>query len=133
DAASKGRLSALLKHGDLDKTPGSTLLLYDLPGTAAQRVLVVSLGPRESFGDKAFREALGGVAKYINRSKAAAAAVAIVDVDADVGVAERPPASRIQEASRALVDGLYRFDAPTADDPPDAKRRERHFLLVTAA
>lgn len=33
DAASKGRLAALVKQGDLKSKPGSSLMLYDLPGT----------------------------------------------------------------------------------------------------
>ena len=58
DAASKGRLSAVLKRGDLDEKAGSSLLLHDLPGVEADRVLVVNLGKRTEFGDKAFRDAV---------------------------------------------------------------------------
>src|SRR5690554_1354963 len=56
DAASRGRLCALVRRGDLDEKAGSSLVLYDLPGVAATRVLLVSLGGREGFGDKAFFE-----------------------------------------------------------------------------
>ena len=35
DEASKGKLSAVIKRGDLDAKAGSALLLHDLPGIAA--------------------------------------------------------------------------------------------------
>jgi leucyl aminopeptidase len=44
DEASKGKLSAVIKRGDLDEKAGASLLLYDLPGVEAERVLLVSLG-----------------------------------------------------------------------------------------
>ena len=59
DDATQGRLSSLLERGDLEDKAGSTLLFHELPGTHAERVLVVSLGKEDEFGDKAFRDALG--------------------------------------------------------------------------
>ena len=58
DRASRGRLSAILKRGDLPGRLGSTLLLHEVPGTAAQRVLLVGLGKAEEFGAKNYREAV---------------------------------------------------------------------------
>jgi len=129
DTASKGRLSALLKRGDLETKAGSTLLLYDLPGTAAQRVLVVSLGPRDKFGDKAFRDALAGAARAIGRSKASAAAVTL----AGFGTGDASTARHVRETSRALANGFYRFNAPKAPSELDSARRERDIMLVAAA
>src|SRR5262245_46597050 len=40
DTRSKGRLSAAIKAGDLERPAGSTLLLHDVPGVAAKRVLL---------------------------------------------------------------------------------------------
>src|SRR5262245_18221401 len=60
DKAGKGKLSALLQRGDLGVRAGASLLLHDAPGTAADRLLLVSLGPRESFSERAFRSAIEG-------------------------------------------------------------------------
>src|SRR5215475_9035398 len=65
DEASKGRLSAVVKRGDFDARAGASLLFHDLPGTAADRVLLVSLGKRDELGDKAFRDAIGGAARSL--------------------------------------------------------------------
>jgi len=52
DRASQGYLSRILKHGDLEGRLGSTLLLHGVPGTAAERVLLVGLGKASEFGPK---------------------------------------------------------------------------------
>jgi leucyl aminopeptidase len=110
EAASKGRLSALMKRGDLDKKAGSSLMLYDLPGTAAERVLLVSLGDRRSFDENAYFKALSGAGKALSGSKAQSAAVTLADID----VRNHPLAWRVQQATRILADSNYRFDAPRA-------------------
>lgn len=108
DTAAKGKLATLIKRGDLDAKPGSSVMLYDVPGTAAQRVLLVSLGTRDKFGDEAFNAALTGAAKVLAASKGGNVAVALADID----VPERSLAWRLQHASRIFADGVYRFDAP---------------------
>ena len=66
DAALKGRLTRLLKAGDLRGKTGE-LRLVDVEGAACARVLVVGLGRKGSFGRKAYRKALvaavGAIAK----------------------------------------------------------------------
>jgi leucyl aminopeptidase len=110
DKASQGKLSALLARGDLGENAGAALLLHDLPGTAAERVLVVSLGKRDELGDKAFRAALGSAARALAGGAAREAAVTLADVE----LPARSLAWRLRESSRLLADGAYRFDAPRA-------------------
>ena len=107
DAAAEGRISQLLKRGDLDDKAGSTLLLSGLDGSHAERVLLVSLGKQDEFGDKAYRDALAATAKVLAATAAKDAVVAL----ADVALAQRALAWRLQQASRILADGAYRFDA----------------------
>jgi leucyl aminopeptidase len=115
DAAAGGKLAAALKRGDLDEKAGSTLLLPDLPGVAAERVLLVSLGKRADLGDKAYREAVAGAAKALASGVAKSAAVALVDLD----VPNRTAAWRVQQAARLLADGAYKFDAPRQNKAPE--------------
>ncbi|MCU0765500.1 MAG: leucyl aminopeptidase, partial [Burkholderiaceae bacterium] len=58
DAASKGALRAAVRSGDMTGKRGSTVMLRGLPGVAAARVLMVGLGSRKDFGDRAFGEAV---------------------------------------------------------------------------
>jgi leucyl aminopeptidase len=44
DRESKGAVREVLRRGDMEGKLGSTLLLYRVPGIAAERVLLVGLG-----------------------------------------------------------------------------------------
>ena len=108
DEVSKGKLATLITRGDLEATAGASLLLHDLPGVSAERVLLVSLGTRQEFGDKAFRDALGSAARTLAGGAAKDAAVTLTDLDWP----GRSLDWRLEQASRLLADGAYRFDAP---------------------
>jgi leucyl aminopeptidase len=58
DAAAKGALRAAVRSGDATGKRGTSVMLRALPGVAAPRVLLVGLGSRKDFGDKAFIEAV---------------------------------------------------------------------------
>src|SRR5262245_885109 len=108
DEAAKGKLSAVIGRGDLDAAAGDSLLLHDVPGTAAERVLLVSLGKRNALGDRTFRDALGSAAKTLAGGVAREAGVALGSLE----LPSRTPAWRAEQAARLLADGAYRFDAP---------------------
>src|SRR5262245_65652702 len=106
DQASRGRISAALKRGDLEPRAGTALLLPDLAGVASERVLLVSLGPRGEFGEKAFRDCVSSAARTLAGGTPRDAAVALADLD----VSDRSSAWRLEQAARLLADGAYRFD-----------------------
>ena len=130
DGAAEGRIAALIKRGDLDDKAGSTLLMPELAGTHAERVLLVSLGKDDEFGDKAYRDALTAAAKALAASAAKDAVLTLADVE----LAGRSQAWRLQQAARILADGAYRFDALKSDkDKKDKKHRgtKKLALLVS--
>ncbi|MBN6746011.1 leucyl aminopeptidase, partial [Acidithiobacillus sp. MC2.1] len=57
DLASGGALRALLDTGDFTGDCGDTQLLYQVPGMAAARVLVLGLGSHGKVKDSQFRKA----------------------------------------------------------------------------
>src|SRR5262245_44909188 len=81
DGASEGRLSAVMKLGDLGEKAGSSLWLYGVPGIAAERVLLVSLGAPERFADEAFRNAIGGASRALAACAAEDATLTLTDFD----------------------------------------------------
>ncbi|AVZ79386.1 leucyl aminopeptidase [Zoogloeaceae bacteirum Par-f-2] len=119
DKASQGKLATILKRGDLEDKAGSQLLLHDLPGTACERVLLVSLGKQDDFGDKPWRDAVCSAAKALAGSPARDAAVFLADIE----LPGRDLAWRLQQASRLLADGAYRYDPPRAAAGKPAKER----------
>ncbi len=52
DQASQGYIGKLLKRGDLSGETGQSLLLHDVPGISAQRVLLAHIGKKELTDDQ---------------------------------------------------------------------------------
>ncbi len=119
DQAAKKRLSTLLRRGELGPKAGATLLLHNLPGVAAERVLVVSLGGRAAYGERAFRDALAGAARALANGPATDAALVL-----STELSGRSLAWRLLHTSRLLADGAYRFDAPRAVPAPATGARK---------
>ena len=106
DKASGKRLSQLIERGDLTGKAGSSLVLHDLPGTVCARVLLVGLGKRDDFGDKAYAAALRNALKALAQTGAEDAVVYLTTL----AVGERSPAWKVRQALIAAGDASYRFD-----------------------
>src|SRR3981189_604834 len=78
DQASKGAVGAALR--DLSGKIGSTLLLRGLPGVAAERVLLVGLGERKGFAERAFRDGVRAAAAALKELGAQDAALFLADL-----------------------------------------------------
>jgi len=127
DRASDGRLSALVERGDLGSDPGSSVMVFDLPGVAAPRVMLVSLGSRQQFREQAFFKALRSTATLLAGSKTQDAAITLADLD----VPGRSLEWRLQHAARILADGGYRFAAPKKQTN-GTNQGARHVTLLIA-
>ncbi|GIX21648.1 MAG: cytosol aminopeptidase [Gammaproteobacteria bacterium] len=101
DQASGGRLRRLLESGELDGEAGGTLLLYDLPGVRAARVLLVGLG-EAPVGDAELAKAHGAAAQLIAR---------LPVVTAVSLLAEGATGARLRRAVLACDEAFYRFEA----------------------
>jgi leucyl aminopeptidase len=77
DGAIGGKLGKLIGRGDFPGRTGETLLLTDLEGVKAGRVLLVGLGSRKSFSRKAFRKAIAACVAALARTRIASAAFAV--------------------------------------------------------
>lgn len=65
-----GRISRLVKRGDLRGKAGDTVLLTDVDGAACERLLIVGLGARDGFKRKQFRKALASALNALSRTGA---------------------------------------------------------------
>ena len=106
DTASKGRISGILKQGDFDAKPGSTLMLYDLTGIASKRVLLIGLGTEGEATAKEFRDAMRGGIRAIQDANLGEAAFYV----ADIPVKDREEHWIIRQAAMASLECAYRFD-----------------------
>ena len=77
DSACGHRLKKLLDRGDFAGRMGDTLLVTDLPGLGASRVLLTGLGTKKQFQRKSWRRACQSALSAITRTRIASVAVAI--------------------------------------------------------
>jgi leucyl aminopeptidase len=115
DTASGGRLKKLLERGDFTGRAGDTLLVGELPGIGASRVLLTGLGTKKHFQRKSWRKAWAAAAAALARTRIGSCAVAI----------DRPEARQLDDyhLGRAVAEiagsALYRInDLKTGRKPP---------------
>jgi leucyl aminopeptidase len=106
DNAARGYLSDLLRRGDMEGKAGSTLLLHNVPGTLADRVLLVGLGKEKEFREKEFRAAVTTAVKTLNETGGFDGTLYLTELT----VKKRDVAWRIRQATMVALEALYRFD-----------------------
>jgi leucyl aminopeptidase len=99
-------ISTVLKSGDLSGKPGSTLMLRNVAGVAASRILLVGLGKHEQISEKDYCSAVNAVVRSFATLGAADALLAL-PVEAVKG---RDAVWSVQTAILAAYDCAYRSD-----------------------
>ncbi len=105
DAASGGKLSALLERGDIGGKTGVTTLLHDLPSVTAPRVLVVGLGEAGKFGVPQYLKAVGDAARALRNGPVSTALFTL----SELAVEGRDAAWNIRSAAVAADHACYRY------------------------
>ncbi len=129
DKAAAGALRRALAQGDLAAKAGSTLLLRGVPGLAAERVLLVSLGERKDFGVAHFRDAIRGAASALKGIGAHDAVLAV----ADFAVARRGLPWTVRHAILGIREVFYRFDQLKTQNKTAAPRLAAVTLAIAGA
>ena len=111
DHASGGRLAELLRKGDLDGEAGRTLLLYDLPGVAAERILLVGCGKRKEVTRTTYRQALVASVDLLQRLQAGEALSALPEV-APEGLSRY---LAVRDAVTTTAERVYRYSQTKVD------------------
>jgi len=106
DKASGGRLTAILRSGDMDGKSGTTLLLHGLPGIAAERVLLVGLGKEADFGDKGYRDSLAATL----RSLKGTGSKDVLFTMSDLPLTGRNAAWKVRQGVLVAGEAFYRAD-----------------------
>ncbi len=107
DAACGGKLSALLARGDASGKAGKVQFLYDLPGVAAPRVLLVGLGDADKFGAPHYLKAVADAARALKTGPSHSALLTLSELE----VPGRPHGWNLREAVKAADHALYRYTA----------------------
>ncbi|MEO6154997.1 MAG: leucyl aminopeptidase, partial [Thermomonas sp.] len=107
DAASNGRLRALLERGDICGKTGKTTLLHDIAGITAPRVLVIGLGETAKFAVPQYLKAVGDAARALKTGAITSALFTLGDVE----VKGRDAAWNMRSAVIAADHACYRYTA----------------------
>ncbi|RME33618.1 MAG: leucyl aminopeptidase, partial [Gammaproteobacteria bacterium] len=126
DEATGGALSKALKQGDIRGEAGQTLMLHQLPGIAAARVLLVGMGKAGEMKQETFLKAVEATVQAINASGARDAALTLAEEE----VPGRDTAWKLRQQARLVETGTYRFDElrSSGDRRPSLRRVD---LLVS--
>ena len=121
DRAAKGFLGGIVRRGDLTGKPGSTLLLHNVPGVGAARVLLVGLGREAEFGDKRYREAIAAAIRALNVTGADEAVLLLTEL----AVGRRDAGWKVAHAVAVARECAYRFTRmkSKSEGPEPALRR----------
>ena len=106
DSAASGYLADLLRRGDMEGKTGSTLLLHNVPGTEADRILLVGLGKEKEFREKEYRSAIATAVRTLNETGGFDGTIYLTELV----VKKRDVGWRVRQAAMVALETLYRFD-----------------------
>ena len=125
DQAADGFIADILRRGDMDGKPGSTLLLHHVPGVLAERVLLVGLGKEREFREKQYRDS-------VRQAVGALAGLGVGEAHvylSELPVRKRDLAWNIEQAVVVAEEATYRFERMKSK-PEERARSPRKLTLA---
>ncbi len=126
DKASRGAIGKRLRNGFTGEL-GQSLLLFDLPGLKAERLLLVGAGEEKKFDSAALRKAAAAAVNGLEKAGVAEAVTLLAQL--------APPGEGPESMARALVEASeyagYRFEQMKSR--PDAPKRRLKRLALRVA
>jgi leucyl aminopeptidase len=113
DKACHGRLSALANRGDISGKSGQTILLQDLDGVKAARILVVGLGDPEKFAVPQFLKAIADAVRFLRIGPVKQAYLTLTDI----AVKGRDANWTVRQAIIAADHAAYEYTATRSKKP----------------
>lgn len=107
DKASDGFLSTVLRRGDMEGKLGKTLLIHNLAGSMADRVLLVGCGRERDISDKQYRKIIGSAVTRLNETGTMEATCYLTEVN----VKGRDLHWNVRNALESCHDVLHRSDS----------------------
>jgi len=128
DRTAQGYLGKVVRRGDMQGRPGTTLLLQDVPGAAA-RVLLVGLGREAEFRDKQYRDAVAAAIRALNATGAEEASLHLTELV----VGKRDVAWKVAHAVTVARESAYRFTRMKSKSEDNGTALRRMALSVDRA
>jgi leucyl aminopeptidase len=106
DKSSTQQLSKLIKNGDMSGKVGSSLVLHNVAGIAAERVLLVGLGKAAEFSTKQFIDVVRASFSALHKTTSKDAALYLTDLAVNSG----DEAWKIMQCVLLASDSIYQCD-----------------------
>jgi leucyl aminopeptidase len=128
DQASRGHLTRIVKSGALTGRNGQSLMLFQVPGVSAERVLLIDLGTEKEFNLRAYRKAVNKAVRALldGGVKEAALTLDMLSVPG-TGTYER-----IRHAVECAGDAAYRFEQCKSKPSKPKPALQKITLLLSA-
>jgi len=126
DRLARGRISEIVRRGDMDGRSGAVLMLHNVAHLRCERVLLVGLGRERELRDKVYRDACRAALSALGDSGATDALVCLPEV----AVGQRDTAWKVTQAVLIAADGSYRFERMKSKPAASRSRLRRLALSV---
>lgn len=126
DNVSKKFLSNLLRRGDIEGKLEQSLLLHNVPGLLADRVLLIGCGRERDLTDDQYRKIITNSIKEISQTGAMEA----VSFLSELNVKNRDQYWKIKQAAEIIENTLYEFNEFKTKDKPRRRRIKKLVLTV---
>ncbi len=106
DAISKKYLSNLIRRGDMDGNKGQYLLLHNVPGMIADRVLLIGCGKEREIDERNYRTIIANSIQALNNT----GSLDGVNYLSELSIKGRDHHWKIRQAVQIAEHSLYQFD-----------------------
>lgn len=106
DAVSDKYLSNLIRRGDMDGNKEQSLLLHNVPGMIADRVLLIGCGKEREVGDRNYRKIIADSIRALNNT----GSLECVNYLSELNIKGRDHNWKIRQAVQVAEHTLYQFD-----------------------
>jgi leucyl aminopeptidase len=121
DRAAKGKIKKVCANLAFDAKPGSTLLLHEVPGIAASRLVLAGFGKRGRVAAKDFRHAVRAAIRAASDSGSTEVTLCLSDLE----IRDHSLGAGIQLAATASLEAAYRFDRLKSEQAEKKRELER--------
>lgn len=126
DQASKGFLSSILKKGDMEGEPGQALMLYDLPNTLCERVLLIGCGAQKDYDRSKHNSAIGKAISELNGGHTVDAILCLPALESTA----TDLYTQLRDAVIKSTEQTYRFDQCKSEPKAPKRPLKKLTLLV---
>ncbi|MBL7003998.1 MAG: leucyl aminopeptidase [Gammaproteobacteria bacterium] len=126
DKVSDGYLSTIIRRGDMDGKLGQTHSLHNVPGTLADRVLLVGCGKEKNLNDQTHKVIVTATAKAICKTGAMEAHSFLTEIP----IKNRTTVWKVRQTVMAFFNFHYSFDLFKSKKEPEKHLRK---LVINVA